>query len=109
MHVHRGTVTRALRLSRSTTAWNFERAFVDPRLLCSTSQQAPAISFVVNCDTQEEVDHYWEKLSEGGEPNQCGWLTDKYGRHGRSCRGSCRNCSKVFRLSGQEADMGGVK
>jgi predicted 3-demethylubiquinone-9 3-methyltransferase (glyoxalase superfamily) len=39
----------------------------------------PAISFVVNCDTQEEVDHYWEKLSEGGEPNQCGWLTDKYG------------------------------
>lgn len=38
----------------------------------------PAISFVVNCDTQEEVDHYWEKLSEGGEPNQCGWVTDKY-------------------------------
>lgn len=39
----------------------------------------PAISFVVDCDTQEEVDHYWEKLGEGGEFSQCGWLTDKYG------------------------------
>jgi predicted 3-demethylubiquinone-9 3-methyltransferase (glyoxalase superfamily) len=40
---------------------------------------SPAISFVVNCKTQEEVDEYWEKLSGGGETNQCGWLTDKYG------------------------------
>ena len=34
-----------------------------------------------NCETQEEVDYYWEKLSEGGDPNaqQCGWLKDKYG------------------------------
>lgn len=40
-----------------------------------------AISFVVNCETQEEVDYYWEKLSEGGDPQaqQCGWLKDKYG------------------------------
>ena len=38
-----------------------------------------AVSFVVNCETQEEVDHYWEKLSEGGEEVQCGWLKDKYG------------------------------
>jgi len=40
-----------------------------------------AISFQVNCKTQEEVDHYWEKLSEGGdeEVQQCGWLKDKYG------------------------------
>lgn len=40
-----------------------------------------AISFQVNCKTQEEVDHYWEKLSEGGdeEAQQCGWLKDKYG------------------------------
>jgi predicted 3-demethylubiquinone-9 3-methyltransferase (glyoxalase superfamily) len=40
-----------------------------------------AISFQVNCDTQEEVDYYWEKLSEGGDPKaqQCGWLKDKYG------------------------------
>jgi predicted 3-demethylubiquinone-9 3-methyltransferase (glyoxalase superfamily) len=38
-----------------------------------------AISFVVNCETQEEVDHYWEKLTDGGKEVQCGWLTDKYG------------------------------
>jgi len=40
---------------------------------------SPAISFVVNCETQEEVDRLWEKLSEGGEQQQCGWLKDKYG------------------------------
>ena len=39
----------------------------------------PAISFVVNCETQQEVDHHWEKLSAGGEQVQCGWLRDKYG------------------------------
>jgi predicted 3-demethylubiquinone-9 3-methyltransferase (glyoxalase superfamily) len=38
-----------------------------------------AVSFVVNCETQEEVDSLWEKLSEGGEEVQCGWLKDKYG------------------------------
>lgn len=40
-----------------------------------------AISFQVNCETQEEVDYYWEKLSEGGDEKaqQCGWLKDKYG------------------------------
>jgi predicted 3-demethylubiquinone-9 3-methyltransferase (glyoxalase superfamily) len=40
-----------------------------------------AVSFVVNCETQEEIDYYWEKLSEGGDPRsqQCGWLKDKYG------------------------------
>jgi len=38
-----------------------------------------AISLVVNCDTQKEVDEYWEKLSEGGRDIQCGWLKDKYG------------------------------
>ncbi|PKL08573.1 MAG: hypothetical protein CVV51_08215 [Spirochaetae bacterium HGW-Spirochaetae-7] len=38
-----------------------------------------AISFSVDCDTQEEVDHYWDSLSEGGEPVQCGWLKDRYG------------------------------
>ena len=40
---------------------------------------SPAVSFVVNCKTQDEVDEYWEKLSAGGETNQCGWLRDKYG------------------------------
>ena len=39
-----------------------------------------AISLVINCDTQEEVDRYWEKLTaDGGEESQCGWLKDKYG------------------------------
>jgi predicted 3-demethylubiquinone-9 3-methyltransferase (glyoxalase superfamily) len=38
-----------------------------------------AVSFVVNCETQEEVDYFWEKLSEGGEKSRCGWLTDKFG------------------------------
>jgi predicted 3-demethylubiquinone-9 3-methyltransferase (glyoxalase superfamily) len=38
-----------------------------------------AISFVVNCETQKEVDHFWNRLSKGGEKGQCGWLKDKYG------------------------------
>ena len=38
-----------------------------------------ATSFVVNCETQEEVDYFWQKLSEGGAESQCGWLKDKYG------------------------------
>ncbi len=38
-----------------------------------------AVSFVVNCDTQKEIDEFWEKLTEGGEPGPCGWLKDKYG------------------------------
>jgi predicted 3-demethylubiquinone-9 3-methyltransferase (glyoxalase superfamily) len=38
-----------------------------------------AISFFVNCETQDEVDLLWEKLTEGGEPGQCGWLKDKFG------------------------------
>lgn len=38
-----------------------------------------AISFVVNCETQHEVDELWEKLSAGGETQRCGWLKDKYG------------------------------
>ena len=38
-----------------------------------------AISFVVHCETQAEVDHFWEKLSAGGQEVQCGWLKDKFG------------------------------
>ena len=38
-----------------------------------------AISLLVNCETQQEVDQLWEKLSAGGEPGPCGWLKDKYG------------------------------
>ena len=40
---------------------------------------SPAVSFFVRCETQAEVDHFWEKLSAGGEVQQCGWLKDKYG------------------------------
>jgi len=40
---------------------------------------SPAISFFVPCETQEEVDHFWEKLSKGGEKQRCGWLRDKFG------------------------------
>jgi predicted 3-demethylubiquinone-9 3-methyltransferase (glyoxalase superfamily) len=39
----------------------------------------PAISFFVNCETQQEVDELWEKLCEGGKKDRCGWLKDKYG------------------------------
>jgi predicted 3-demethylubiquinone-9 3-methyltransferase (glyoxalase superfamily) len=38
-----------------------------------------AISFFINCETQQEVDELWEKLSAGGEKSRCGWLKDKYG------------------------------
>jgi predicted 3-demethylubiquinone-9 3-methyltransferase (glyoxalase superfamily) len=44
-------------------------------------QFSGAISLVINCDTQDEVDHYWSRLSEGGDENaqQCGWLRDRFG------------------------------
>jgi len=40
---------------------------------------SPAVSFVVNCDTQMEIDHYWQRLADGGEPHVCGWLKDRFG------------------------------
>lgn len=43
------------------------------------SKFSPAISFMVHCETQEELDELWESLSQGGEKGQCGWLTDRYG------------------------------
>jgi predicted 3-demethylubiquinone-9 3-methyltransferase (glyoxalase superfamily) len=42
-------------------------------------QFTEAVSFVVNCETQREVDELWAKLTEGGQESQCGWLKDKYG------------------------------
>lgn len=42
-------------------------------------QFTPAISFVVNCETQAHVDRYWDHLVDGGEPSRCGWLTDRFG------------------------------
>jgi predicted 3-demethylubiquinone-9 3-methyltransferase (glyoxalase superfamily) len=38
-----------------------------------------AVSFVVNCETQEEIDMYWDKLTQGGQEGKCGWLVDKFG------------------------------
>jgi 3-demethylubiquinone-9 3-methyltransferase len=51
-----------------------------------------AISFQIPCETQEEIDHYWERLSAGGEIQQCGWLKDKFGvswYFRRPCRRCC--------------------
>jgi predicted 3-demethylubiquinone-9 3-methyltransferase (glyoxalase superfamily) len=42
-------------------------------------QFTPAISLVVNCETQAEVDRYWDQLVDGGSPVQCGWLVDRFG------------------------------
>lgn len=39
----------------------------------------PAVSFVVECETQDEIDYYWERLSAGGQTQPCGWLADKFG------------------------------
>lgn len=40
---------------------------------------SPAVSFMANCETQDEIDRVWEQLSEGGEKSVCGWLQDKFG------------------------------
>jgi len=40
---------------------------------------SPAVSFVIECETQEEIDHYWEKLGANGRYDYCGWLTDQFG------------------------------
>jgi len=39
----------------------------------------PALSFVIECETQKEIDYYWQNLGEGGKYDQCGWLVDKFG------------------------------
>ncbi|HEX6747547.1 MAG TPA: VOC family protein [Longimicrobium sp.] len=53
-----------------------------------------AVSLQVMCETQEEIDSYWEKLGAGGDPNaqQCGWLKDRYGLSWRWCPGGWRRC-----------------
>ena len=42
-------------------------------------QLSPAFSFFVKCDSQAEIDSYWDKLMDGGRPSACGWLTDRFG------------------------------
>ena len=44
-----------------------------------------AISFVVYCDTQDEIDHFWQRLSQGGKKVECGWLKDRYGLSWQVC------------------------
>lgn len=43
------------------------------------SNKTGAVSFVISCDSQEEIDKYWDAFSDGGKPNQCGWIQDKFG------------------------------
>ena len=45
-----------------------------------------AVSFVINCESQGEVDRYWHALADGGETQVCGWVKDRFGCRGRSCR-----------------------
>src|SRR6266576_2501962 len=52
---------------------------VDGRVMTAHFEFTEAISFFIDCETQQEVDMFWERLSEGGEKSQCGWLKDKYG------------------------------
>jgi predicted 3-demethylubiquinone-9 3-methyltransferase (glyoxalase superfamily) len=42
-------------------------------------QLTPAISFIINCETQQDIDTLWDRLSEGGQPMDCGWVTDRFG------------------------------
>ena len=56
--------------------------FSQPFMAISAGPMDPfnhAVSFMVNCDSQEEIDRYWDALLEGGKAEQCGWLRDKYG------------------------------
>lgn len=46
---------------------------------CTQIEFSSAISFVVNCQTQDEIDYYWEKMSDGGSEEACGWLKDRFG------------------------------
>jgi predicted 3-demethylubiquinone-9 3-methyltransferase (glyoxalase superfamily) len=44
-----------------------------------TFKLTPALSLIINCDTQEQIDFYWDQLCDGGTPMECGWVTDKFG------------------------------
>ena len=78
---------------------------------------SPAISLFVNCETQAEVDSYWEKLSAGGEKGQCGWLKDKFGLswqivpngindylHGKDLEGSKRAMDAMLKMTKLDLD-----
>src|SRR5215210_6904526 len=52
-----------------------------------------AVSFQIDCETQDEIDYYWERLSEGGEEGPCGWLKDRYGLSWQVVPPGWRSCS----------------
>ena len=70
-------------------------------------QLSPAISFFIRCDSQPEIDSYWNKLVEGGKPMACGWLTDRFGLCWQIVP---RNIDALIRHpKGMEAMMGMIK
>ena len=79
-----------------------------------------AISYIIRCNTQKEVDYYWEKLSKGGKKSQCGWLKDKYGLSwqvtpnvllDRMARGNKQKSDRMFQamLKMQKLDIAKLK
>jgi predicted 3-demethylubiquinone-9 3-methyltransferase (glyoxalase superfamily) len=59
---------------------NFQlRAWFTRSMAVRVASVTEAVSFVIHCETQQEIDHYWDKLTAGGKPVQCGWLKDKFG------------------------------
>lgn len=70
-----GPNTYVLSLKLNGISFNFINGGENPGF----DKFAPSTSFVINCANQKEVDHYWNGLSKSGKPNQCGWITDKYG------------------------------
>ena len=62
-----------------------------------------AVSFQIACETQEDVDHYWGKLTEGGEEGPCGWLKDRFGVSWQVVPTACRGCSTATTRSAPSA------
>jgi predicted 3-demethylubiquinone-9 3-methyltransferase (glyoxalase superfamily) len=77
--VHYGTAGPGLEGSVMTVAFELEGHEFTALNGGPVYKFTEAVSFVVNCDSQDEVDYYWDKLTDGGEEGVCGWLKDKYG------------------------------
>jgi predicted 3-demethylubiquinone-9 3-methyltransferase (glyoxalase superfamily) len=84
LHVARYTEEGAKAANRAAGSVMLVRFEIDGQEMMALNggpvfQFSPAISLMVNCQTQQEVDHLWDRLSEDGEPNNCGWVKDKFG------------------------------